>query len=81
MISIDGKQLRHSYDKGGQKGAITMVSAWASSQNLVLGQRKVNSKSNEITAMPELIKMLDMKGCLVTIDAIGCQKATVKVLS
>ena len=81
VISLDGKQLRHSYDRAGQKGAITMVSAWASSQKLVLGQRKVNSKSNEITAMPELIKMLELKGCLVTIDAMGCQKATVKILS
>lgn len=81
VISLDGKQLRHSYDRGGQKGAITMVSAWAFSQKLVLGQRKVDSKSNEITAIPELIKVLELKGCIVTIDAMGCQKAIVKLLS
>lgn len=78
VIAIDGKTLRHSYNKGKEKGAIHMVSAWATNNRLVLGQCKVEEKSNEITAIPELIKVLDLAGCLVTIDAMGCQKEIVK---
>jgi predicted transposase YbfD/YdcC len=78
VIAIDGKTLRHSYDKGKEKGAIHMVSAWATNNRLVLGQCKVDEKSNEITAIPELIKVLDIAGCIVTIDAMGCQKQIVK---
>ncbi|MBE9056163.1 ISAs1 family transposase [Sphaerospermopsis sp. LEGE 08334] len=78
VIAIDGKTLRHSYDKGKEKGAIHMVSAWATTNSLVLGQCKVDEKSNEIRAIPELIKVLDIAGCLVTIDAMGCQKEIVK---
>lgn len=78
VIAIDGKTLRHSYDRGKDKGAIHMVSAWATTNRLVLGQCKVNEKSNEITAIPELIKVLDIAGCIVTIDAMGCQKEIVK---
>jgi predicted transposase YbfD/YdcC len=78
VIAIDGKTLRHSYDKGKEKGAIHMVSAWATNNRLVLGQCKVEEKSNEITAIPELIKVLDIAGCLVTIDAMGCQKNIVE---
>ncbi|WP_413172683.1 ISAs1 family transposase [Anabaena azotica] len=78
VIAIDGKTLRHSYDKGKDKGAIHMVSAWATTNRLVLGQCKVDEKSNEITAIPELIKVLDIAGCIVTIDAMGCQKEIVK---
>ena len=74
IISIDGKTLRRSYDQANKKKAIHMISAWASSQKLVLGQRKVDSKSNEITAIPQLIKVLELSGCLVTIDAMGTQK-------
>ncbi len=74
VVAIDGKTLRHSYDRGSDKGAIHMVSAWASANRLVLGQRKVDDKSNEITAIPELLKLLEIKGCIVTIDAMGCQK-------
>jgi predicted transposase YbfD/YdcC len=74
VIAIDGKTLRHSYDRGEGKGAIHMVSAWASANRLVLGQRKVDDKSNEITAIPELLKILEINGCIVTIDAMGCQK-------
>ncbi|AFW92861.1 ISAs1-like element ISAsp2 family transposase [Dolichospermum sp. UHCC 0352] len=81
VIAIDGKTLRHSYDKGKDKGAIQMVSAWATSNKLVLGQCKVEEKSNEITAIPELIKVLDIAGCLVTIDAMGCQKEIVKSIA
>lgn len=73
VIALDGKTLRHSYDRAQGKGAIHMVSAWASANHLVLGQMKVNEKSNEITALPKLIEMLNVKGCIVTIDAMGCQ--------
>ena len=74
VISIDGKTLRHSYDRENKKKAIHMISAWANAQKLVLGQRKVDDKSNEITAIPELIKVLELSGCIVTIDAMGTQK-------
>lgn len=73
IINLDGKQLRGSKDKVLGKRAIYMVSAWAEENELVLGQRKVDEKSNEITAIPELVKMLAISGCIVTIDAIGTQ--------
>jgi predicted transposase YbfD/YdcC len=74
IVSIDGKTVRRSYDKRSNKSAIHLVSAWANANSLVLGQVKVDSKSNEITAIPELLKLLEIKGCIVTIDAMGCQK-------
>lgn len=74
VIAIDGKTLRHSYDTGGDKGAIHMVSAWASENRVVLGQVKVDEKSNEITAIPKLLDVLELEGCIVTIDAMGAQK-------
>lgn len=74
IIAIDGKTVRHSYDNQADKGAIHMVSAWASQNHLVLGQVKVDNKSNEITAIPQLLKVLDLKGCIVTLDAMGAQK-------
>jgi predicted transposase YbfD/YdcC len=73
LISIDGKTLRGSYERGGKQGMIHMVSAWAHQNRLVLGQRKVHEKSNEITAIPELLKVLDLAGAVVSIDAMGCQ--------
>lgn len=73
VISIDGKALRGSRDQG-KKSIVHMVSAWASINNIVLGQQKVDSKSNEITAIPPLLEVLVLKGCIVTIDAMGCQK-------
>lgn len=73
IINIDGKQLRGSQDKVLGKRAIYMVSAWAEENELVLGQRKVDEKSNEITAIPELLKLLALSGCIVTIDAMGTQ--------
>lgn len=73
VIAIDGKTLCHSYDRMMGKGAIHMVSAWANTNHLVLGQRKVGEKTNEITAIPELLQMLEVKGCIVTIDAMGHQ--------
>jgi predicted transposase YbfD/YdcC len=70
---VDGKQLRRSHDRAAGKAAIYMVSAWATQNQLVLGQTKVAEKSNEITAIPELLRLLDISGCIVTIDAIGTQ--------
>ena len=80
VIAIDGKQLRRSHDKGLGRSAIYMVSAWATANHLVLGQRKVAEKSNEITAIPESLRALDLTGCLVTIDAIGCQTAIAQLI-
>ncbi len=75
VVAIDGKTLRRSYDRRSAKAAIHMVSAWAAHNRVVLGQLKTEEKSNEITAIPELLKVLDVQGCIVTIDAMGCQKA------
>jgi predicted transposase YbfD/YdcC len=74
LIPIDGKTVRGSYDRRDGKAAIHMVSAWASENKLSLGQVVVQEKSNEITAIPELLQLLDVSGALVTIDAMGCQK-------
>jgi predicted transposase YbfD/YdcC len=73
VIPIDGKALRRSHDRTAGKHAIHMVSAWASSNRLVLAQVKVDEKSNEITAIPALLELLALNGCIVTIDAMGCQ--------
>ena len=78
IVAIDGKTLRRSYQEGGAKAPIHMISAFSSSQRLVLGQRKVADKSNEITAIPELLDLLTVKGSIVTIDAMGCQKEIAK---
>lgn len=74
VIAIDGKTLRRSHHQTIGKAAIHMVSAWASGNQMVLGQLKVDEKSNEITAIPALLEMLEIAGCIVTIDAMGCQK-------
>ena len=76
IIPIDGKALRGSKECGNK--AIMMVSAWARTNGIVLAQEKVTDKSNEITAIPELLKVLEIKGCIVTIDAMGCQKDIAK---
>jgi predicted transposase YbfD/YdcC len=73
VVAIDGKVLRRSHDKGIGQAAIDMVSAWATANRLVLGQVKVDQKSNEITAIPQLLEALEISGCIVTIDAMGCQ--------
>jgi predicted transposase YbfD/YdcC len=78
IIAIDGKCLRRSHDKTAGKKAIYMVSAWASANHMVLGQKKVDEKSNEITAIPKLLEVLEIAGCIVTIDAMGCQKEVAK---
>ncbi len=72
VVAIDGKSLRGS--RAGSKAMVHMVSAWASRNNLVLGQRRVDEHSNEITAIPKLLDVLELSGTIVTIDAIGCQK-------
>ena len=74
IVAIDGKTLRRSYQEGGGKAPIHMISAWASNRRLVLGQIKVADKSNEITAIPDLLDLLTLKGSVVTIDAMGCQR-------
>jgi predicted transposase YbfD/YdcC len=73
VIAIDGKVLRRSHDRSIGQAAIDMVSAWATANRLVLGQVKVADKSNEITAIPQLLQALEISGCIVTIDAMGCQ--------
>ena len=73
IVALDGKQLRGSRDAAASLSAIHMVSAWACENRLVLGQIKVDDKSNEITALPELLRALALTGCIVTIDAMGCQ--------
>lgn len=74
IIAIDGKTIRRSYDRATDQEAIHVVSAWAQQHGLVLGQLKTAAKSNEITAVPELLEQLYVKGCIVTLDAMGCQK-------
>jgi predicted transposase YbfD/YdcC len=74
VIAIDGKTLRRSHDRRLGKQAIHMISAWATANRLVLAQVKTNEKSNEITAIPALLQVLELTGCIVTIDALGCQK-------
>ena len=74
VIAIDGKTLRRSHDRSKDKKAIHMISAWAASNKVVLGQLKTAEKSNEITAIPRLLKLLDISGCIITIDAMGTQK-------
>jgi len=74
VIAIDGKTLRRTFDRARGLGALHLVSAWATSNGLTLGQVAVDAKSNEITAIPRLLELLDLKDCVVTIDAAGCQK-------
>jgi predicted transposase YbfD/YdcC len=78
IVPIDGKTLRGSYDRSTGKSAIHVVSAWASEQRLVLAQMKVEDKSNEITAIPALLELLDLTGSIVTIDAMGTQTEIAK---
>jgi hypothetical protein len=72
--AIDGKTLRRWFDEAGSSAFVHMVSAWAANNGVVLGQVKTEEKSNEITAIPRLLKLPEVKGCLVTIDAMGCEK-------
>lgn len=77
IVPLDGKTLRRSHDEAHQREAIEIVSAWAASQRLTLGQVKVSADSNEITAVPQVLDLLNVAGCTVTIDALHCQKNTV----
>jgi predicted transposase YbfD/YdcC len=74
LVAIDGKTARHSFASEQDQGALHIVSAWASQHQVVLGQLATEAKNNEITAIPQLLEMLDLKGATVTIDAMGCQK-------
>jgi predicted transposase YbfD/YdcC len=74
VVAIDGKTVRRSFDRRRDQAPLHLVSAWASERGLTLGQRAVDGQSNEITAIPELLDALDLHGCLVTLDAMGCQK-------
>src|SRR5215207_3081586 len=75
VVAIDGKTLRRSFDRKQEHAPLHLVSAWASEQDLVLGQRCVDDKSNEITAIPELLDRLALQNSIVTVDAMGCQTA------
>jgi len=77
-IAIDGKTMRRSHDRAGGLGPLHMVSAWASERGLALGQIATEEKSNEITAIPQLLDKIDVQGAVVTIDAMGCQKEIAK---
>ena len=79
VVAVDGKTLRRSHDKKNSKTAIHMVNAWCTQNSLALGQIKTEQKSNEITAVPQLLSLLDIKDKLVTADAMSCQKEIVKV--
>jgi predicted transposase YbfD/YdcC len=74
QIAIDGKTLRRSHDRSSMRATLHLVSAWSVANQLVLGQEATDAKSNEITAIPKLLQMLELKGAIVTIDAMGCQK-------
>lgn len=74
IVAIDGKTLRRSFDQVNNKRALHLVSAWACDANVSLGQVQVDDKSNEITAIPELLRILEINGAIVTLDAMGCQK-------
>lgn len=78
LIVLDGKTMRGSHNRRAGKSAIHMISAWASNNQLVLAQQKVNDKSNEITAIPELLELLEIKGAIISIDAMGCQREIAK---
>lgn len=80
IIAIDGKTLRSSYDKSRRRGAIHMISAFCVENGMVMGQLKTAEKSNEITAIPEFLKLLEIRGCLVTLDAMGCQRAIARAI-
>lgn len=80
VVSIDGKTAKHSTNQGIGQKAIHLVSAWANEQKLVLAQQKVDERTNEITAIPQLIKVLELNGCIVTIDAMGTQRDIAQLL-
>ena len=74
VVAVDGKTLRRCHDRARGRPALHLVSAWASQNHLVLGQTRTSAHFNEITAIPELLSLLDLHGCIITIDAMGCRK-------
>lgn len=80
IVAIDGKKLRSLYDRKSDKAPIQMVSAWACENHVVFGQIKVDDDTNEIPMVPRLLKLLALKGCIVTLDALHCQKETAQKL-
>jgi predicted transposase YbfD/YdcC len=80
IVAIDGKTLRHSFDHAAGASALHMISAWAVENGVSLGQLAVDGKSNEITAAPELLKLLELEGAIVTYDAMGCQKEIARTI-
>src|SRR5512144_2828364 len=80
VIALDGKTLRRSFDRAKGKSALHLVHAWATANHLLLGQVAVDEKPNEITAIPELLKVLELSGAIVTIDAMGCQKEIARTI-
>jgi len=80
VVAIDGKTLRRSFDRATSKGALHLGSAWATATRLVLGQRQVDEQSNEITAIPALWRLLDLEGCIVTLDAMGGQQESARTI-
>jgi predicted transposase YbfD/YdcC len=80
LVAVDGKTLRRSYDRASSKSAIHMVSAWATANHISLGQVVTDAKSNEITAIPKLLELIEISGALVTIDAMGCQVKIIKTI-
>ena len=80
VVAIDGKTLRGSYNRHDRQSTIHMVSAFATANGVVMGQLKTEAKSNEITAIPALLALLEVKGCWVTIDAMGCQTKIAKTI-
>lgn len=81
LLAIDGKMVRRSHDQAQQKRPLHLVSVWAAANRVVLAETEVAADGNEITAIPELLQMLEVSGCIVTIDAIGCQKSIAQMLS
>ncbi|HMA92417.1 MAG TPA: ISAs1 family transposase, partial [Polyangiaceae bacterium] len=80
LVAVDGKTVRHSFDRATGKKALHLVSAWVAENRLTLGQLATEEKSNEITAIPKLLEMLDVRGATVTVDAMGCQREIAKRL-
>lgn len=80
VVAIDGKRLKGSFNQSDRRDALYMVSAFACENGVVLAQCPVDKKSNEITALPELLELLEIKGCLVTINAMGCQKSIAETI-
>jgi predicted transposase YbfD/YdcC len=78
VVAIDGKAVRRSFDKASQKACVHLVNAWVAENRLVLGQVACKEKSNEITAIPQLLELLSLKGCIITLDAMGCQRTIVE---